>query len=673
MTIASVAASRLAYHRPVVTPSRGPAAAVVFSAVQSPVADAAADTESVAGQDGVVNSEGAAGPGGVVNPDAVDNRGDRVANAPRLNTELAQSWLDWQCRMVAGIIRGVLYLPADDGGIGAAISNWPDGGEGEARLVEAAGQALEKNCGVLLAQQHYGPGDQRTCDLIACPLLVDGEPVAVAAMMISARSEHQQQAVLQLLQWGGVWMETLVRQQSAAQRQSGPFTTNLMSAILGHADAHTAALETVNRLADHLGCERVSIGFRRGLPIRLQALSHVSHFDSRTQLVRRIEAAMEEAVDQDSTLTQPDDPDRGSVVNRAHAELANDSRVAAVCTLPLPGRSATIGAITLERQVSKPFDKDTVEWCESLARLIGPALELKQREERSFWSKGAEALRGLAGGLFGASRLKLKLALVLVVALLTALSVIQGTHKVTAPASIEGAVRQMLVAPQDGYVKQATVRAGDLVKEGQLIAVLDDRHLQLQWQKWQSERNKIEKEYQEALAKRDRTSLSVLRAQVDQVDAELRLLDDQISRTRLHAPFEGIVVSGDLSQSLGAPVETGQVLFEVAPLDSYQVVLEVDEHDVAGLESGQYGQLIIAALPQSSFKLSVDRVVPVAVSGQARNYFRVEASLEQPSTLLRPGMRGVAKVTMEQRTLLWIWTHAVIDRIGLWAWSVGLV
>ena len=155
------------------------------------------------------------------------------------------------------------------------------------------------------------------------------------------------------------------------------------------------------------------------------------------------------------------------------------------------------------------------------------------------------------------------------------------------------------------------------------------------------------------------------------MDAEIRLIEEKIIRTQLYAPFDGMVVSGDLSQSLGAPVETGQVLYEVAPLDSYRVVLEVDEHDVAGLDRGKTGHLIISALPRTSFAISVDQVVPVAVSSETRNFFRVEASLDESAPLLRPGMRGVAKVDMGQHNLLWIWTHSVIDRIRLWIWSAG--
>ncbi len=589
-----------------------------------------------------------------------------------LPTGVAQTWLAWQCRMVAGIIRGALFPPIDAAHLGSAISIWPCEGEGQSQLIDAATRALEQGRGQVRSQQHYGPGNHRTCDVIACPLLVDNLPVAVVAVMVSTRSEPQQNAVLQLLQWGGLWMETLVRQQAAAQRETGAFSVTLVTAILDRSASHEAAMEAVNRLADHLGCERVSMGFREGLSIRLQALSHVAGFDPRTQLVRRIEAAMEEAVDLDAATIYPGGPDQESAVTRAHSELAEQQGIGVVCTVPVRGRSGAIGAITLERGADQPFDKDAVDWFESLAGLIGPALELKRREERSFWSKGIEALRKLAAGLFGPARLRLKVAVLSAVALLTALSLIDGTYKVTAPASIEGEVRQILTAPQNGYVKQAELRAGDLVKKGQVIASLDDRNLQLEAQKWHSERNKIEKEYQDALAKRDRTQLSVLRAQIDQVEAELRLVEEKIARTRLRAPFDGILVSGDLSQSLGAPVETGQVLFEVAPLESYRVVLEVDEHDVAGLDSGKPGDLIIAALPQTSFAISLDRVVPVAVSGEASNFFRVEASLDEPSSLLRPGMRGVGKVEMGQRNLLWIWTHAVFDRIRLWAWSAGL-
>ena len=129
-------------------------------------------------------------------------------------------------------------------------------------------------------------------------------------------------------------------------------------------------------------------------------------------------------------------------------------------------------------------------------------------------------------------------------------------------------------------------------------------------------------------------------------------------------------MKGDLSKSLGAPVERGQVLFEVAPLESYRVIVEVDERDIADIVVGQRGELVLPSMPGEVFPLVVDKITPVSIAKEGRNYFRVEAHLENVSERLRPGMEGVGKITIDRRKLIWIWTHELIDwlRLKLWSW-----
>ena len=124
--------------------------------------------------------------------------------------------------------------------------------------------------------------------------------------------------------------------------------------------------------------------------------------------------------------------------------------------------------------------------------------------------------------------------------------------------------------------------------------------------------------------------------------------------------FDGVVVSGDLSQSLGAPVARGDVLFEVAPLHSYRVMLDVDERDIGDLVVGQHGTLVLNALPDQEWPFMVEKITPVSVAREGLNYFRVEAKLLEPSERLRPGMEGYGKVTADRRHLIWIWTHPLI-------------
>lgn len=274
-------------------------------------------------------------------------------------------------------------------------------------------------------------------------------------------------------------------------------------------------------------------------------------------------------------------------------------------------------------------------------------------------------------GTLGPAHLGRKLLAGTALAALAALWTVQGTYRVSAPAVLEGEVQRAIVAPYDGHVAAADVRAGDVVSAGDPIASLDDRDLRLERSKWVNERASHEAAYGEALAKRDTVQMGLSRKRMDQAGAEIARVDEQLARARLRAPFDGVVVAGDLSQSLGSPVQVGQVLFEIAPLDGYRVMLEVDEHDVARLGGGQTGHLLIAALPSTALEFRIDRIVPVAVADQGRNFFRVEARLTTREALLRPGMRGVAKVDLGQRRLLWIWTHSLLQRARLWAWSLG--
>ena len=158
-------------------------------------------------------------------------------------------------------------------------------------------------------------------------------------------------------------------------------------------------------------------------------------------------------------------------------------------------------------------------------------------------------------------------------------------------------------------------------------------------------------------------------AQIVQRQVQLAVVDEQIARTLMGAPFDGLIVSGDLSQSLGAPVERGQVLFEIAPLNDYRVALQVDERDIAQVALGQSGELTVSSIPGERFGFKVTKVTPVNPAKEGRNFFRVEASLLRPGARLRPGMEGVGEIDIDERKLVWIWTHSFTDWVRLWLWS----
>jgi multidrug efflux pump subunit AcrA (membrane-fusion protein) len=171
------------------------------------------------------------------------------------------------------------------------------------------------------------------------------------------------------------------------------------------------------------------------------------------------------------------------------------------------------------------------------------------------------------------------------------------------------------------------------------------------------------------MADRETASMGVLTKKIAQADAELALLSEQLARARIAAPFDGVVVSGDLSQSLGAPVEVGDVLFEVTPLDAYRVMLQVDEREIGEVRVGQTGHLVLTAMPEAKLGFSVRKITPVSVSEEGNNFFMVEAALDEATPRLRPGMEGFGKIRVDRRRLIWIWTHDLFDWMKLKAWT----
>ena len=77
-----------------------------------------------------------------------------------------------------------------------------------------------------------------------------------------------------------------------------------------------------------------------------------------------------------------------------------------------------------------------------------------------------------------------------------------------------------------------------MVRAGDTLATLEDRELSLERLRWVTERQQRVFEHDRALASRQPATINVVKSQIDQADAQLRLIDEQIARTKLTAPFD---------------------------------------------------------------------------------------------------------------------------------------
>jgi len=584
-------------------------------------------------------------------------------------------WLALQSSLIGNTVQGILVVGDLDSDSFAPVATWPQGQCDPERLTDICESSLEQRCG-LLAQLPPSAGSPLGSHRYALsyPILVDDVLHGAVALEIAGPSEAALTGCMEQLQWGVSWLELYFRRRSGTEEgtlHAGMKSSfDLLASVLAEERFSEASMVFVTELATLMKCDRVSLGFLKGDNVRLEAISHSASFGKQMNLVRFICCAMEEAILQRSEMSYPPPAGAKVLVTRDHEELSRQLSGEAILSIPLHARERYYGAISLERPAALPFHEAEAKICRGIVALVAPVLESKRQNDRLLVLKAGDALVQQLERFLGAGYLGRKLAVAALAAAALFLYQATGDYRLTAPVALEPSLRRSIVSPFSGYVKDAAVRSGDVVRKGALLCSLDARDLHLERGKWLNQQNQFQRQRQEAIATNERAKANIIASQLDQATAQLDLVQSQLKRTALSAPFDGVVVSGDLSQRIDGAVEQGEVLFELAPLNSYRVILQVDEYRIAEVHPGQRGSLVLPALTDRNFEFVVEKITPISTQKEGKNYFRVEARLLGASDVLRPGMEGVGKVGIDRRRLISIWTRDLRDwlRIKVWYW-----
>lgn len=448
---------------------------------------------------------------------------------------------------------------------------------------------------------------------------------------------------------------------AAAPVLSGGAALVLHARVLRHERFSPAAADVLSALALLTDSDRASLGLVLGG--RMQVLAHSTSGapDARQRLSAQLGAAMQEALDQVEMVMYPSPPDAAPQLCFAHAELHRANGGLTALTVPITSGDRLIGALTVER--SGAFGDTAIQRVKDTAMFVGPVLELKHRVEAPVAGRLVEAVasRGVRIGSRQVSPWRLGAAAAALAFFVAAVWPV--SFRVLAPARIEGIDQRSIAAPVDGFIATATARPGDAVQAGQVLGSLEDRDLLLRRDRLSAEIAQQEKQYREALASDDAGEIVKARALLESIQAQHALAESELERTRLRAPFNGVLIQGDLKSQLGSPVTRGQVLLTVAPAHGIKVVAEVADVDITVLRQGQRAQVLFAGLGQEPVPFQVERISPVAITIDQRNVFEVEGRVDAAASGAgSPGLRGVARIDIDQRLQIAVWW----ERLGHW-------
>ncbi len=430
-----------------------------------------------------------------------------------------------------------------------------------------------------------------------------------------------------------------------------------------------AAMVLCNELAAWFGCNRVSLGLLDGRCVKAKAISHTDTFNRQMKVVQAIEAAMEECFDQDLEVIHPAAVS-ATVASRSAAALSENHGPSVVLSLPIRLAGEVTAVATLERHREQPFqDLEEIEAIRLICDLCAPRLIDLYRHDRWFGARLAAEARQLMGRLVGHEYTWPKLAVALIFLTAMLMATLTGEYRINATFRLTSQHQQAVVAPFDSFSKRVLVEPGDRVEAGTtVLGTLETAELRLKLASLMAEELGYRKQKAAAMRDRNTADAHIADAQRQKVGAQIKLIQTRIGQAELVAPINGWVISEDRKQQIGAPVQAGEILFEIASIDSLRAELHVPETSIASVAEGQTGTMAAMGHPDQKIRFVIERINPIAEVVENQNVFRVRARIMDQPQWMRPGMEGEARIDAGHKTYWWIASHRLVNwlRMKLW-------
>ena len=425
---------------------------------------------------------------------------------------------------------------------------------------------------------------------------------------------------------------------------------DLLARIQSSGTLDEACHVLADALCSHLKCHQVFVGVcaEGSTTCHVTAISRLVHVPRQGETVQAIQAAMHETIARNTLTVWPAPDPSQQYALLAHVQCATSVAAHHLISTPLRDeRGTTRGAVVISDPDDPASQVEIGQFLRAAESPIATAMQLLTRAERGrLLTRGAAFVQSL--------RSRKSLVVVGVFGIVAAALCVPVPYRVNCVCQLEPVTRRFVAAPFAAPLKDTLVEPGDLVSTNQLLAQLDGRDIRWELSGAQAELHRANKELAGHVAAHESGKAEIARNEVDRLQLKTQLLEARERDLDIRSPSDGLVVSGDLQDEEGVPLEVGQVLFEVAPLDEMVVELSIPEDDFTAIETGMPVRIKLDALPWQHFEACVDRLHPRAEIRDDQNVFVAEVPLDNATRTLHPGMRGRAKISAGNAALGWV-------------------
>ncbi|MBK8229476.1 MAG: efflux RND transporter periplasmic adaptor subunit [Candidatus Eisenbacteria bacterium] len=225
------------------------------------------------------------------------------------------------------------------------------------------------------------------------------------------------------------------------------------------------------------------------------------------------------------------------------------------------------------------------------------------------------------------------------------------TEAFEAVGTIEAGEAITVVAEIDGMVRKLPFTEGGTVRQGDLLAQLDDVELKAEAARTEATRDQAKSSYeriqtivqQGAGAPQD---LDDAAAALKVAEANFAVARARLEKTAIRAPWSGMVGARRISP--GAFIRAGEPITDLAQVERLRVNFSAPERYLSRLARGSEVTVTTPAFPGFRLVGRIDVVEPVLDS--ATRSTRIIARVDNPEGRLRPGMSANISAVLAERT-----------------------
>lgn len=224
------------------------------------------------------------------------------------------------------------------------------------------------------------------------------------------------------------------------------------------------------------------------------------------------------------------------------------------------------------------------------------------------------------------------------------------SEKFEAVGTIEAIEEITVVSEINAAVVDLPFTEGSQIQQGELIAQLDDSQLS-------AEVIRAEAFYTQSLTTYNRVKIVVDQkagtqqdlddalASLKVAEANLKLAEARLAKTRIVAPFSGMI--GSRQVSVGSFLRTGDAITELANLNEIRINFSAPERFLSELSRGAEVVVYSPVYPGHEVKGKIIAIEPI-IDSDTRTV-RIVARVSNPGQKFRPGMSANVSVILSQR------------------------